>query len=109
MIVGTCHHYVNQNGEVVQITSAIRKTIQAAIANMAEQALRVVALAHKKVTGLTGEEEPDSLQTQLVLDGLLGIKDPLRPDVIDAVLTCQQAGIFVRMVTGTTLCRLQTD
>lgn len=103
VIVGTCHHYVDQNGDVVQITSAVRKAIQASIAEMAEQALRVVALAHKKVSGLTGEEEPDSLQTQLVLDGLMGIKDPLRPDVIDAVLTCQQAGIFVRMVTGDNL------
>jgi Ca2+-transporting ATPase len=37
------------------------------------------------------------------LDSLVGIADPLRPDVIDAVATCQRAGIIVRMVTGDNL------
>ena len=50
---------------------------------------------------VTGSEEADELgNSGLVLDALFGIKDPLREDVIDAVLTCQEAGIFVRMVTG---------
>jgi P-type E1-E2 ATPase len=39
----------------------------------------------------------------MCLDALVGIADPLRPDVIDAVATCQKAGIFVRMVTGDNL------
>eukprot|EP01035_Chromulina_nebulosa_P019011 gene19011-24830_t len=42
----------------------------------------------------------DSLESELVLDAIFGIKDPLRSDVIDAVKACQDAGIFVRMVTG---------
>lgn len=49
---------------------------------------------------MTGEEESDTLQTDVVLDAVFGIKDPLRPDVIEAVRQCQAAGIFVRMVTG---------
>ena len=32
--------------------------------------------------------------------GIVGIQDPLRPGVHDAVLQCQKAGVFVRMVTG---------
>ncbi len=36
----------------------------------------------------------------LVLDGIVGIKDPLRPGVRDAVEQCQRAGVTVRMVTG---------
>ena len=37
---------------------------------------------------------------QLTLDAIVGIKDPLRPDVKEAVQRSQAAGIFVRMVTG---------
>jgi len=37
------------------------------------------------------------------LDALVGIVDPLRPDVVESVKTCQKAGIFVRMVTGDNL------
>lgn len=36
----------------------------------------------------------------LTLAGLLAMRDPLRPEVIDSVRKCQQAGVFVRMVTG---------
>jgi hypothetical protein len=42
-------------------------------------------------------------QTDLVLDAIAGIKDPLRPDVKEAVVACQRAGITVRMVTGDNL------
>ena len=43
------------------------------------------------------------LEHEMCLDALFGIADPLREDVIDAVATCQHAGIFVRMVTGDNL------
>ena len=44
-----------------------------------------------------------TLKKEMCLDALVGIADPLREDVIDAVATCQRAGIFVRMVTGDNL------
>ena len=46
---------------------------------------------------------PGKLEKNMCLDALVGIADPLREDVIDAVATCQRAGIFVRMVTGDNL------
>jgi Ca2+-transporting ATPase len=92
---------MSDKGVPVRIDATVRDGLEKAIAAMAHQALRVVAMAHKSVENINGEEEADSLTHEgLVLDTLFGIKDPLRPDVIDAVLTCQQAGIFVRMVTG---------
>ena len=70
---------------------------------MAKHALRVVALAHRDVPS-NGHEPTGNLaekyENNLVLDAIFGIKDPLRPDVSDAVRVCQEAGIFVRMVTG---------
>jgi Ca2+-transporting ATPase len=49
------------------------------------------------------EELPDPSISDMVLVGILGIQDPLRPTVCDSVKKCQQAGIFVRMVTGDNL------
>jgi len=52
-------------------------------------------------------EEPDSWedfsQKELVMIGVVGIQDPLRNEVPDAVRACQKAGVVVRMVTGDNL------
>ena len=69
-------------------------------------ALRTLAIAHRDFTAeelgdeaavKALEESPD---TELVLEAVVGIIDPLRSDVKDAVKVCQEAGIMVRMVTG---------
>lgn len=44
--------------------------------------------------------ESDFLESDLTMICLVGIEDPLRPNVIDAVASCKKAGITVRMVTG---------
>eukprot|EP00605_Chrysophyceae_sp_TOSAG23-4_P001569 GSChrysophyteH1.ASY1.ANO1.1720.1 assembled CDS len=60
------------------------------IGKMADKALRTLVLAH--------EHPPDA--ANLVCDCIVGIQDPLRGDVKDAVKTAQEAGVVVRMVTG---------
>ena len=45
-------------------------------------------------------EDPDNTDRNLVVMAIVGIKDPVRPEVPDAVRVCQRAGIVVRMVTG---------
>ena len=52
---------------------------------------------------VTGEECGEVLEEGLVLDAIVGIADPLRPEVPAAIKTCQEAGIVVRMVTGDNL------
>lgn len=42
----------------------------------------------------------DELDSNLVLIGIVGIKDPIRPDVPDAIKQCHTSGVRVRMVTG---------
>ena len=54
-------------------------------------------------TTATVEDCAAKLENNMCFDALVGIADPLRADVIDAVATCQNAGIFVRMVTGDNL------
>ena len=45
-------------------------------------------------------ENPDLTDNNLIVLAIVGIKDPVRDEVPDAVATCQRAGIVVRMVTG---------
>eukprot|EP00953_Heterococcus_sp_UTEX-ZZ885_P011690 6764-Heterococcus_DN1.PRE.1 len=45
-------------------------------------------------------EQAEAIEQGLTLDAVVGIKDPLRHDVAEAVAQCQSAGIMVRMVTG---------
>ena len=69
-----------------------------AVANMTGRGLRVIAVA----TGTTNAASPDvtSVESELVLLGLVAIEDPPRPSVRDALAACRRAGIRVAMLTG---------
>lgn len=73
---------------------------------MASNSLRTIGLAYKDLSGLediTTKNDKgvyDIETSNLVLIGILGIKDILRPEVPGAVACCKTAGIKVRMVTG---------
>jgi Ca2+-transporting ATPase len=62
--------------------------------HLAQRAMRTLAFAHQEA----GSAESPSLP--FTWDGYVGIRDEVRPDVPDAVLTCRDAGITVKMVTG---------
>lgn len=57
---------------------------------MASRALRTIAMAHRHFSSKPSESaEAEDLEKDMVLDGIVGIIDPLRPDVADAVKRCQ--------------------
>ena len=92
--------YSDRQGRAVPLDAATRREIAERIQAMAQGSLRTIALAHREVSFGGAEESAETLERELVFDGLFGIKDPLRPDVPESVARCQAAGIFVRMVTG---------
>jgi calcium-translocating P-type ATPase len=101
VLINRCTSYSTSSGDEAPLTVAIKQKVLKAVHDMATNALRTVVLAHRSITNVTGSETVEEIeQAGFTLDLLVGIKDPLRPDVIEAVKTCQQAGIFVRMVTG---------
>jgi Ca2+-transporting ATPase len=74
---------------------------------LAADGLRVLALAERTTTDAgrddTAPDDVDSLLPlvdELTLLGLVGLLDPPRPEAIDAIATCREAGIAVRMITG---------
>lgn len=67
---------------------------------MSERALRVLAVAEKKLKSVPTEADADQLEYGLTLIGLVGIIDPPRPEVRDAVKECARAGIRPVMITG---------
>jgi magnesium-transporting ATPase (P-type) len=65
---------------------------------MAAGSLRTILLAYKEVKGIP--EEWDQIKTDLIILGMVGIKDPLRDGIAAAVRACHEGGVRVRMVTG---------
>lgn len=68
--------------------------------NMADKALRVLAVAYKDVEKLPMKIESSTIENELNFVGLIGMMDPVRDGVKDAVQTCKRAGIKTVMITG---------
>lgn len=107
VILDDCAYYLDTDGSEKKMTARKRKEFQDIIKEFSCDALRCVALCHRSevhtladCSTIDLDECERKLEKELCLDAIVGIMDPLRPDVIDAVATCQKAGIFVRMVTG---------
>lgn len=82
---------------------AINRTeIERIAERFAEDGLRVLAMAYKEVDqGTPGEAfTHDHLGTDLILAGLQGMIDPPRPEAMEAISGCKEAGIRVAMITG---------
>ena len=67
---------------------------------LSSQALRILAVAYKRIEEVPAKPVPDQLEHGLTFLGLVGMIDPPRPEARDAVLTCRKAGIKPVMITG---------
>lgn len=67
---------------------------------MSSSALRVLAIAYKKIDNVPDNPTSDDLENNLTFLGLVGMIDPPRPEAKAAVATCRKAGIKPIMITG---------
>lgn len=98
-ILSVCTHLL-VNGEMREITDADRENISEQNNRMAKNALRVLAIAKKEIDNLPADVTAESVEKDLTFVGLLGMIDPARPEVIEAVKKCKTAGIRPIMITG---------
>ena len=89
-----------RDGEVVPIEDGDFEYASEANRLMASKAMRVIALCARKVEPDDDITDMVSMEDNLIFLGMVGIMDPPRAEVYDAIQRCQKAGISVKMITG---------
>jgi len=99
MLLPQCTQYLNAEGFRTDLKEKKREYLKSVIADMAMQGNRTLLLSYaERDSDEFPAQEPQ--EDNLCLICLVGIQDPIRPEVPAAVAQCQKAGIIVRMVTG---------
>ena len=99
VVIELCTHLLD-GATVTELNHALRATILEHNREMASQALRVLAVAYRPLEQMPAELSPETVEHDLVFVGLLGMIDPPRPEVIDAIRVAKGAGLRTVMVTG---------
>ena len=95
-----CCTKILKEGKVRDITEADRTEILKKNKEYADRALRVLACSFKELSEIPADQSPEALEKDLVFCGLVGMIDPVRPEVKAAIEECRTAGIRPIMITG---------
>lgn len=106
VILDLCNGALDQKGEVQTLQQDQKRQLNELINDWASQGLRTLTVAFRDInqdkTDKIGKDLNfhEDLDKDLILIGIVGIEDPVRDEVPDAIAQCKRAGITVRMVTG---------
>ncbi|MDY4430626.1 calcium-translocating P-type ATPase, PMCA-type [Evtepia sp.] len=98
-VLAKCTHILGSGGPR-PLGAGERASIQRENSRLAGRALRVLAVAQRETRGPVRDFTPEELERDRVFVGLIGMMDPPRPEVRQAVDRCAQAGIRPVMITG---------
>lgn len=105
-VLALCTNAQHADGSVEPLSpaSAAFASAHAAIDAFASQGFRTICLAYRDVSSASsttvGRWRDEEIERDLTCLAIVGIEDPVRPEVPDAVAACKRAGVVVRMVTG---------
>ncbi len=99
VMLDRCTKYLTENGEI-KMTAALKQKVLDKNKEFASKALRVLCAAYKKYDTMPSSLEPEDLEFDLVFIGIVGMIDPCRPEVYEAIKQCRSAGIRPIMITG---------
>lgn len=92
--------FLDVDGDRQGLNPALRQKIEKKLEGLADKGLRVVAAAYKNIKTLKHKNIKTDEINNLTFVGFIGLKDPLRGDVKQAILTCKKAGMRPILVTG---------
>ncbi|MGI6478148.1 MAG: calcium-translocating P-type ATPase, PMCA-type [Salinivirgaceae bacterium] len=92
--------HILKHGNVQPITNEDISIVRKENERMAKSALRVLSVAYKEVENVPAELSAETVENSLIFVGLIGMIDPARPEVIEAINKCETAGIKPVMITG---------
>lgn len=98
-LLARCNNYLF-NGEVKNDLEAYKEVIRNNNVTMATDALRVLAMGYKELDHKPTSDEMTNIESGLTYIGMVGMIDPPRLEVKDAVAKCKSAGIKTVMITG---------
>ena len=99
MLLNICTKYL-EDGSIVPLTQEIKDKIVKENKKYADKALRVLGAAYKIYDKKPENLEPENLETDLIFIGFVGMIDPCREEVFEAIDRCRSAGIRPIMITG---------
>jgi magnesium-transporting ATPase (P-type) len=98
-VLEVCTAY-RQQERTLPLDAQVRAAVAADVQRLATDGLRVLAFARRQLPGRDIPGAPQQAERDLELLGLVGMADPVRPEVPDAMARCRRAGIRVVMITG---------
>lgn len=107
VVLKKCTSYVDWDGSVKPLTpEQIEHLTGNVLDSMNKMGLRTLCVAFRNLDEMAGEidwEDEEKVIGELTCLALLGLEDPVRPEVAETIRKCQEAGVVVRMVTGDNL------
>jgi Ca2+-transporting ATPase len=100
VLLSRCTHRLTLDGLIEPMGDEQRKIMLDINASLAHQALRVLAVAHRRLDGHGLNLSTDAVEKNLVFLGLFAMKDPVRAEAAEAIRLCRNAGINTVMITG---------
>ncbi len=98
VILDICSYELVRENRIIPLTDARKSAILSVAEGLASQGLRILAIAEGRSSKAPNNDE--EVERGLIFLGLLCLKDPLRPEVKEAVENCRKAGIRPVMITG---------